>query len=309
MAIEFPCSRCGRQLRTSEENIGREAKCPECGSLTVIPAVSGGMQAPAQQFTAAPSNNPFASPAIGGQFAQPQYSAASGEVVPTKVSFSAPLNLTWEIFKANLGNCLIFGIMVLLVGLIGIGVTLAITGGATLDPLGQIILLLVILVPSTFFQIGVIRCFIAMARRQDAPLSMIFSGAPWLARGLQYQLIFTGLSILQQLCLFTIGGAIANLLTFIIGVVSFVLTLLFFLGMPLIVDRNMALGDALSTSMAAMSGNKLTLFLLGIVLFIALLLFFVVTLTVGAIAIIPYVALFHQVFYLLATGQLTTRDS
>ena len=37
MPIEFPCTSCGRLLRTPDETAGRQAKCPSCGSVQPIP--------------------------------------------------------------------------------------------------------------------------------------------------------------------------------------------------------------------------------------------------------------------------------
>jgi len=38
MPIEFRCSQCSRLLRTPDETAGKQAKCPECGTVMEIPA-------------------------------------------------------------------------------------------------------------------------------------------------------------------------------------------------------------------------------------------------------------------------------
>jgi hypothetical protein len=38
MSIEFRCGGCGRMLRAQEGQEGKQARCPACGDLTVIPA-------------------------------------------------------------------------------------------------------------------------------------------------------------------------------------------------------------------------------------------------------------------------------
>jgi hypothetical protein len=38
MAIEFPCSGCGKQMRAPDGSAGRQARCPLCGTTQVIPA-------------------------------------------------------------------------------------------------------------------------------------------------------------------------------------------------------------------------------------------------------------------------------
>jgi len=46
MPIEFRCGGCGRLLRTADDSAGKQAKCPECGTVMEVPpggsAASGG---------------------------------------------------------------------------------------------------------------------------------------------------------------------------------------------------------------------------------------------------------------------------
>ena len=37
MAIEFRCTQCNKLLRTGDETVGKQARCPECGAITVVP--------------------------------------------------------------------------------------------------------------------------------------------------------------------------------------------------------------------------------------------------------------------------------
>ena len=37
MPIEFRCSRCGKLLRTGDGTAGRQAQCPECGTIGTVP--------------------------------------------------------------------------------------------------------------------------------------------------------------------------------------------------------------------------------------------------------------------------------
>lgn len=37
MSIEFPCSHCGRPLRTADGMQGQTARCPDCGTETQVP--------------------------------------------------------------------------------------------------------------------------------------------------------------------------------------------------------------------------------------------------------------------------------
>jgi hypothetical protein len=53
MPIEFRCTNCNKLLRTGDDTAGRQAQCPECGTVSAIPG-------------AAPFNEPVAAPLPGG---------------------------------------------------------------------------------------------------------------------------------------------------------------------------------------------------------------------------------------------------
>src|ERR1700694_2680092 len=44
MAIEFTCG-CGRKLRVKDTFAGKRARCPHCGSVSLVPDVAGGKAA------------------------------------------------------------------------------------------------------------------------------------------------------------------------------------------------------------------------------------------------------------------------
>ena len=54
MPIDFRCTQCGRLLRTGDETAGKQAKCPECGRVMPIPAVSGSSAGGAPSGAAGP---------------------------------------------------------------------------------------------------------------------------------------------------------------------------------------------------------------------------------------------------------------
>ncbi|MEN6459047.1 MAG: hypothetical protein ABFC63_08960 [Thermoguttaceae bacterium] len=37
MSIEFRCNQCGRLLRTGDDTAGRQAQCPVCGAIRIVP--------------------------------------------------------------------------------------------------------------------------------------------------------------------------------------------------------------------------------------------------------------------------------
>jgi hypothetical protein len=60
MPIEFRCTQCGRLLRTPDDSAGRQAKCPECGNVQVIPGPSAPPPLPPSvPPEAAPVESPF----------------------------------------------------------------------------------------------------------------------------------------------------------------------------------------------------------------------------------------------------------
>ena len=42
MAIEVPCSGCGRTLSVGPEHAGKMARCPVCSHITLVPANGDG---------------------------------------------------------------------------------------------------------------------------------------------------------------------------------------------------------------------------------------------------------------------------
>src|SRR5258708_7578566 len=63
MPIEFRCQKCGKLLRTGDETAGKQAKCPECGSIMSIPIPEPQQPEPSipPPIPAALSGNPFGS--------------------------------------------------------------------------------------------------------------------------------------------------------------------------------------------------------------------------------------------------------
>jgi phage FluMu protein Com len=61
MPIEFRCSHCGKLLRTGDDTAGRQAQCPECGTISTVPAPAGPTAAPTPSMTTLESSSPFAS--------------------------------------------------------------------------------------------------------------------------------------------------------------------------------------------------------------------------------------------------------
>ena len=142
MPIEFRCTGCQQQLRVPDESAGKNAKCPKCGAVVVVPSALGapfpGLASPAPQpqpqFPVSPpvpppGSSPFGdSPGLGanpfGQTAkplgggggapnpyaspqaaayQPQFATPGGPIVNQQVSVEQIFNYAWQIWQVNLG--------------------------------------------------------------------------------------------------------------------------------------------------------------------------------------------------------------
>ena len=166
MAIEFRCESCSKLLRVGEENSGKQAKCPECGSIATVPMPSQPVAptAPADPFanvnptaTATPvaTPNPFGQPAPLGQpvsgapinpYAAPaadsfqQAKVTSKELVQTKVGIEEIFASTWAIYKRNLGSCVLISLIyiaAIIVMYAGIAAVFLLTFGALAFQGGQ----------------------------------------------------------------------------------------------------------------------------------------------------------------------------
>jgi uncharacterized RDD family membrane protein YckC len=72
MPIEISCTGCGRTLRVADDAAGKQARCPACGMVSRIPAVSAAGAAPSFSSSAAPGGFPPPKPApMENPFADP----------------------------------------------------------------------------------------------------------------------------------------------------------------------------------------------------------------------------------------------
>jgi len=60
MPIEFRCTGCQQQLRVPDTSAGKNAKCPKCGAVVIVPASSASLGAPLPGF--APPSSGFTPP-------------------------------------------------------------------------------------------------------------------------------------------------------------------------------------------------------------------------------------------------------
>ena len=94
MPIEFTCSECGKTLRTPDDSGGKNGRCPDCGSIMVIPAKGGvhssspASQKPPTQKSATESTAEMSDPL--GPGASPGPRNPLGVHAPSKLPLASP---------------------------------------------------------------------------------------------------------------------------------------------------------------------------------------------------------------------------
>lgn len=364
MSIEFRCSGCSKLLRTPDEAAGKMAKCPACGTILDVPAATppgpapdaagperGGPTMPSP--FAAPSVSPFADATAGTRpvggtdsstvnpYASPMTSAATdylstlgsdsqAELRHTVVDFGEVFSKTWQIFSANLGPCLLVGLVFLgamiAMQVIGqIGGMVAGASGRVVAVIGfQVIVTAINVTVQTWMILGVLFFVLRLLRGQGAAVGDVFAIGPYFWRGLGIHvvsyLIFGGIllvCLLPALVLFIAQGgpqvfdrdSLAVILTAVAGGLVWLalmtwVYLRLYLALPLLLDRNAGVFASLRESDRFMRDNKLTAFLMTLVVTVLGGLFSCCTCYLGIIAFYPYVFLVNGLFYLMATGQI-----
>lgn len=295
MAIEFRCATCNRLLRVGEDAAGKHAKCPECGTVLIVPTM-GSPAAPPPQQAPRPEDveNPYRSPSVGPYTAAP---AAPGEIRPTLIDINDVFSRTWAIFKSHWGLCLwvLVGATLLnfFASMLIQGVFRVVGIMAHDRVLAQLLSFLGSVAGGAFgawLQIGQTMFFVKTARGRNATFSDVFSGGPYF------------LNIILASILYTLI-VIAGFIMFIVP--SIIFTFMFSQFYYLILDRNVGVMDSLKLSREVTTGNKLTLFVLGLLSGLLGVVVILLTCGVGLLAVAPFMALLGAVTYLIMTGQPT----
>jgi len=288
----------------------------------------GGFQAAASPFGAAPapappdSLNPYQSPT--GLGPEPQFFASPGEIRPTPLDFSATFSRTWTVFVDRW--LYVFGakILLMVITFIIFGVIqVAQIGLGAVVQNGPIVFACTLLsqvvgnVVQVWLNIGMILFLLGVVRGEEPRFGLIFAGGPFLL-SIILCIILLGLLTLGPAGLAAgllyLGGVPpwVNLTAFLIillvpGIIPF--TFMFLQAPVLIIDRNMGVIDALSTSRQVMAGNKLTLFLIHLVALLVAIFVGLLTCLIGlAVYSYIYAPILYIVIYLSVTGQPTMAD-
>lgn len=368
MPIEFTCVTCGRLLRTPDQSAGKKARCPACQTLVDVPSppsaaapaapspyagesspFAGAFGSPAPP-PAPPANpfadaggptSPFTSPDLGpvNPYAAP--SATSNDLLmaardggpelrPTTVDFGELFNRIWSIFTANLGTCILAG-LVMFGALIAMQVVAQI-GAFAAQATGELSVVLTFQIVNTLFgvliqswvNLGLLYFALRLSKGLPATVGDMFSIGRYYLRGLGIMfvsyLIYAGILLIGLLpaagTFFALGGwpVVKNdpTIVMLVGLGGFLLALAgflwiflrLFLALPFLLDRDAGVLESLQSSDVFMRGNKLVVFLMFLVASMVGGMAALCTCYLGLMAVYPYMAILVAVVYLGATGQL-----
>jgi phage FluMu protein Com len=291
MPIEFRCQQCGKLLRTPDETAGRQARCPECGAINVVPAGGestggGGAGQGGGQPSHGPAAPPSAPPAYGG--------AGQGGGAGQPIDLGDIFETTWKVFMKVLGPAII-GSLVLIAAGLGLGLAswlvffvFVAIGGEVLGLLAGLVVIGLSVAIGPWLAAGQMIYFLNLGRRGQAELGDLFSGGPFIVPVLLA-------SIVMSVCVF-----FGLLLLIIPGVF---LALAFSQALLVVVDRRLGPMDALGVSWEITKGSRLMLLVLAIVVAVINGLLNGLTGGLAAIVTTPFFWLMQVIVYFRLTGQ------
>ena len=204
-------------------------------------------------FAAAPppppggdSENPYQAP-LSTDFSDDAAYVPPGSVRPTQIDIGDILNRAWTIYKAQLGPCVIPGLLIMGISIamsFAINIAILVIAEALNDEAAvaaNIGLQIISNVVSLWLNLGMIIYFLKIARGQPAQLGDLFTGGPYLLRGIGAMILF--------LLVFYLGCLLC-----IVPGVYFALRYGFFLFS--IVDRNVGALESYGASSQITGGNK-----------------------------------------------------
>ncbi|MCH5378327.1 MAG: DUF975 family protein [Planctomycetes bacterium] len=277
--------------------------------------------------------NPYATP----QGMEPDQTAWTGggvkQLQHRQIDFGEVFHTSWKCCTDNLGPCLLLGLV-----LVGIGIALQIVaqvlqfGAAATRSIAIVIVVQLLffvfnMLVQVAIQLGLWNFGIHLVRDNRADVGELFGIGRFIVRGiLATVLIWLITIVIMTVCvappaivIAVLGGerafkdmpfiVIPLIVVFsVVGVAALIwISFRLFLMMPLIVDRDLDVMDAVRQSDHFMAGNKLTTFLTMMVAGLIAMAITLFTCCLGALFAYPYIAVTISTIYLAATGQLTQK--
>jgi phage FluMu protein Com len=337
--IEFQCAQCGKTLRTPDDSAGKQAKCPECGSLTSVPVpqttpdegsaftwTPGTPSQPQPPKPAIDPGNPYASSVSHPQeVGHGMYGGASG-LQRGYLDFGHIIGTTWSAFSAQMGWGVLFALVV-------IGIVLVATlfvaplafvqqrlliNGNFLGGMGVVFAQQLIQLPINALTFCVsINFGLNVLRAKRAPFDGLFDIGHAYVPVMGYLLVFFGIWLVcfgpgQAVTMYNTAvgrdpgmALLGSMLTLIGAIVHLIIWLVYMLTPMLVLDRRMPMFEAMKASAGYMAGNKGMAFLILLVVGLLGFFFVLVTCLIGTLFIVPYYAILMAAMYLSATGQLS----
>jgi hypothetical protein len=337
--IEFQCAQCGKTLRTPDDSAGKQAKCPECGSLTSVPVpqttpddastfnwTPGAPSQPQSPKPAIDPGNPYASSVSHPQEIGHRMYGGTSDLQRGYLDFSHITRMTWSAFSAQMGSGVLFALVVIGIGLATAFVIVPLAfvqqrlvmDGNFLGGLGIVIGQQIIQIPINALTFCVSVNFgLNVLRAKRGPFDGLFDIGHAYVPVMGYLLVFFGIWLLcfgpgQAVTMYNeaVGHdpgvrLLGSLLTLVGAIVHLIIWLVYMLTPMLVLDRRMPMFDAMKASAGFMAGNKGTAFLIFLVVGLLSALFAAVTCLIGILFIVPYYSILIAAMYLSATGQLS----
>ena len=216
MPIEFHCAHCQKFLSTSLDKAGRQAKCPGCGEMLVVPQHSEGAAAadesddhyeedlppsrsePLNCLMCGASNPPTARAcqSCGEPLLKAVHNPPSHALEPGSI-----LTEGWEIFAKHagvlIGAYLVFFLSLLVAAIptVAVGVFLAIMAEQQKEPS---VVLLVLLIPCLLLSVGMVlyllpgqtMLYLGVARGEDVSVGTLFAGGRYFLKSAICTILF-----------------------------------------------------------------------------------------------------------------------
>lgn len=316
MPIEFRCASCAQTLRVPDDVAGKNARCPSCGAIAVVPggapeatapsanpygegAYTPGGSAPYGGYndpSAPESLNPYSAPVTDPKLDVKVAPVFGGQITNQPTGVDPILNYAWQIWKENLG--LLVGVTAV-VAVINFGISFAtsfVQGAMQANEAPQEALQAVGFVgwlvgqaAQIFLGIGQVQLILKLLRRQPAQFGDLFGGGPIFFWAVLFSIMY-GAAVGVGLLLLIVPGVI--------------LLLMCWPAYYLLVDRKAGLIDSFSIAATVTKQNWGTAFILWLAS-IGIMIAGVLALCVGVLFAAPLVSTIWGTAYLMMSGQLS----
>lgn len=330
--LEFRCRKCRRLLQVTDDSAGQQARCPACATVNHVPTADEAQRQreqdtppassapltqheehPGEQFDAtlpyqqaasanAPRSEaaeyaaarPYAFLGSDPASAAPTGGVGAGQIMPTPILVGDVCARSWGLFLDNLGGVIAASLTVYLLNAVCGALVNSLHHGAVAsndNAVAASLIGLITYVTSTAFSIwltaGLIMYLLRIARGETAHFGQLFEAGPLLVPAAAVSILYS---------LIVTVGLIACV------VPGVILGLMYWMALPLLIDKRLGVVEAFRVSQQVTMGNKWALagiWLISVGLAIA----GFAACGVGAIFTLPFVALLQVVTYLAMTGQ------